>query len=143
MNCFHSAFVATVCAVVLMGGSAAFAQLPTTVGVPKHQHTGEHKVTPEQKAASDQVMKNGLAQLQAAYSAMQSNNAPGVGNNLQSAIATMKQALPIYDGHREASIDSTEKALKAMQGHGRRAGERVGEHLTRAIQDAQAALQTN
>jgi hypothetical protein len=138
----QATIAATLCALVMTGSTAAFSQASVT-RIPRHLNSGTHRMSQQEKAASDQAMKAGLNYLQAAASAMQSNNAQGVGNNLVSARNAMLQAKPIYDGHREASIKSTEDALKEMRGTTTEAGKRVAEHLSRAIQDAQAAVQTN
>jgi hypothetical protein len=101
------------------------------------------RITAQQKAASDQAMQAGLADLQAASSAMQSGNAGQIGADLQGAITAMQQARPIYRGHREKSIRAADAALKALQGNRKRAAQRVARLVARGILDAQAALSTN
>ena len=127
----------------LLAGMATVAAGGRVCAKPTEHRTMEHRVTAQQKAASDQAMQAGLADLQAAAGATQGGNASQVGGNLQSAVSAMQSALPIYDGHRERSIHAAGAALKVLGENKKNAVRRVAKHLANAIAEAQAALRVN
>ena len=124
------------CAALLLTATASFADNPTA-----RLEQGDHHVSPERKQASDQAMQAGLNSLQAANAAV-GNPGQAIGD-LQSAISSFNSALPIYKGHRERAIHESDRAIKELESGRKRAEVRAAENISKAISEAQQALQTN
>ena len=101
------------------------------------------KLTPQEKAASDSLMKQGLGQLQTAQSDLQGNNAAGAAEALKSAFESMRQAKPIYHGHRKDALMDTRRAERNIEANKKNSAERAAGFLNSAISEAQTALSTN
>ncbi|MDR3706933.1 MAG: hypothetical protein P4L33_01425 [Capsulimonadaceae bacterium] len=93
------------------------------------------KVTPAEKSASDALINQGLTQLTAAQTADNGGNLALAVSDLQSAVATMKQALPIYQGYRVKAMRQADRAIRQLS-HPKAASKAPA-----AIADANTALQ--
>ena len=124
------------CAVLLLTISVSYASLPTANA---RQEAGEY-ASAEKREASDQAMQSALGQLQAAAVAVDQNDGAIALSDLQSALALMNNALPIYKGHREKAIEAAEKATKELQRNGKRSTPRVSEHIDKAVSEAQQCV---
>ena len=115
-----------------------------------------HVLNPAQKTASDALMSTGLTQLQAAQTALQANPAQAI-TNLQSAVTSMRQAMPIYKGFREKAIHKATRAMRILSringaagANGTRGAAKIQKAraevstlISTAISDAQTALSKN
>jgi len=105
-------------------------------------------ISAQEKQASDQQVSTGLGQEQAALGARQGGNEAGALTDLQSALAAMRQALPIYHGYRGHSMGITNHIIKELSNpvqpkNPAKKLARLEGQLSTAITDAQTALQNS
>ena len=101
-----------------------------------------HRLTPQQRAASHQIMQQGLTDLQQASSALESGNGGQARQEIQTAISTMVRAQPIYRGYLQTAVREAGKALKALPKDGKETPA-VAMRLGTAIRAAQSAVSMN
>jgi len=98
------------------------------------------KLTPQERANSDGLMKGGLADLQSAASALQSGNVANALTSMRSAYSEMKQAAPVYHGHRRDALIDTRKAGRILDANRANAAQNASSLLNAAIGEAQVAV---
>jgi hypothetical protein len=121
----------------------SFANPVRTVGqrdIPDNDDGDGSKLTPQQRADSNALMQQGLTQLQASAGALQSGNAQGALQSLRSAFSEMRQAQPIYHGHRKDALIDTRKAGRALDANTSNSASLAASFTTAAISEAETAL---
>lgn len=123
---------------------AASPVLAQDLGIRENSPEARHMhVTPQQKQASDADISAGLSQLQSAAGELQSGNGGAAMGTLNTAIADLKSALPIYHGYRDRAIGAANHAVMALERNGKRSVMNASERVGKAITDAQTALTVN
>ena len=109
---------------------------------------GGRQISAQKKQASDAQVSTGLAQEQAALSALQGGNTAQAATDLQAAVTAMHQALPIYHGYRARSMRVANRIATVLTDGKTPKNEtrfltRVEGAVNKAIVDAQTALQNS
>ena len=100
----------------------------------------KRQYTPDQKAASDDLMRSGIKWLQDADVSLGIGDMPATANNLKHAFADMRKALPHYYGHRARALRKTKRAYSILETNQQNAVQQAHVIINRAISDAQTAL---
>ncbi|MGO8670827.1 MAG: hypothetical protein ACLQVD_05620 [Capsulimonadaceae bacterium] len=127
---------------IALAGSPAPAQTDTPT---RQSYSGDQgaEITPAAKQQSDGQMQLALGQLQAAASDLQSGNSSAAIGNIQTAVLHLKQALPIYHGHRDIAWHASDRAVIVLQRNRKEAVQRATELVSKAISEVQASLSVN
>ena len=107
---------------------------------PDADNADVRSVSPAEKAASDDLMRQGLAKLQAASADIQAKNGAATLEDLRSAYAAMLAAKPIYHGHRASSLKLTRAAGLAVRANKSDAIQKATTNTAKAIAEADFAL---